>query len=167
MFLQQIDNQVLIFDHYFSRRKWQLWGIRKNLQHLTRRIVRNILGVTSHKTQMLTDNKKTTSLRVSEEIEGRVTKKLSQEFRRTESCFLAALSRLDNSIMNPLIKGHSWTAPETSRNNYGTNQGTNEFDSQSDLHLEASISQSQTKSGPEDDHDRNTASFWPIAMKTL
>ena len=31
---------------------------------------------------------------VSEEKEGRVTKKLSQEFSRTESCILGALSRL-------------------------------------------------------------------------
>ena len=32
---------------------------------------------------------------VSEDIEGRVTKKLSQEFCRTESRFLGALSKLD------------------------------------------------------------------------
>ena len=34
---------------------------------------------------------------VSEEIEGRVTKKLSQEFRRTENRILGAISRLDAS----------------------------------------------------------------------
>ena len=33
---------------------------------------------------------------VSEEIEGKVTKKLSQEFSRTESRILGALSRLDD-----------------------------------------------------------------------
>ena len=32
---------------------------------------------------------------VFEEVEGRVTKKLSQEFSRTESRFLGALSKLD------------------------------------------------------------------------
>ena len=32
---------------------------------------------------------------VSEEIEGRVTKKLSEEFSKTESCILGALSKLD------------------------------------------------------------------------
>ena len=66
---------------------------------------------------------------VSEEIEGRVTKKLSQEFSRTGNRILGALYRLDDSLMNPLIHGHSGTAPETSRNAYGTNQGTNQDDS--------------------------------------
>ena len=75
---------------------------------------------------------------VSEEIEGRVTKKLSQEFNRTENRILGALSRLDDFLMNPLNQGHSGTAPETSRNVYGPNQGTNEDDSQSDSHPEAS-----------------------------
>ena len=53
---------------------------------------------------------------VSEEIEGRVTKKLSQEFSRTENSILSALARLDDFLMNPLIQGHSGTTPETSRN---------------------------------------------------
>ena len=66
---------------------------------------------------------------VSEEIEGKVTKKLSQEFSRTENCILGALARLDDFLMNPLIQGHSGTAPETSRNVFSINQGTNEDDS--------------------------------------
>ena len=53
---------------------------------------------------------------VSKEIEGRVTKKLSQDFSRTENRILGALARLDDFLMNPLIQGHSGTAPETSRN---------------------------------------------------
>ena len=61
---------------------------------------------------------------VQEEIEERVTKTLSQEFSRTENRILGALSRLDDFLMNPLIQGHSGTAPESSRNAYGTNQGT-------------------------------------------
>ena len=40
---------------------------------------------------------------VSEEIEGRVTKKLSKEFSRTENCVLGALSRLDEFLLNPQI----------------------------------------------------------------
>ena len=92
---------------------------------------------------------------VSEEIEGRVRKKLFQEFSRTESRILDALSRLDDFLMNPLIQGHSGTAPETSRNAFGTNQGKNEEDSQSDPHPKAGIFRSQTtqNSYPEDDHD--------------
>ena len=38
---------------------------------------------------------------VSEELDGRVTKKLSQEFSRTESWILGALSRLDEFLVNP------------------------------------------------------------------
>ena len=40
---------------------------------------------------------------VSEEIEGKVTKKLSQEFIKTENRILGALARLDDFLMNPLI----------------------------------------------------------------
>ena len=92
---------------------------------------------------------------VSEGIEGRVTKKLSQEFSRTENRTLGALARLDDFLMNPLIPGHSGTAPETSRNVFSTSQGTNEDDFQSDLHPEAGIFHNRTtqSSGPEDRHD--------------
>ena len=44
---------------------------------------------------------------VSEEIEGRVTKRLSKEFSRTENRILGALARLDDFLMNPLLQGHS------------------------------------------------------------
>ena len=92
---------------------------------------------------------------VSEEVEGKVTKKLSQEFNRTENRILGALLRLDDFLMNLLFQGHSGTAPETSRNAYGTNQGKNEDDSQSDPHPEAGTFQSQTtrNSSPEEGHD--------------
>ena len=76
---------------------------------------------------------------VSEEIEGRVTKKLSQEFSRTETRILGALPRLDDFLMNPLFQGHSGTTPETSRNVFSINQGTKEDDSQSDPHPEAGL----------------------------
>ena len=76
---------------------------------------------------------------VSQEIEGRVTKKLSQEFSRTENRILGALARLDDFLMNPLLQGHPGTTPETSRNVYSINQGTNEDDSQSDPHPEAGL----------------------------
>ena len=95
---------------------------------------------------------------ISEEIEGRVTKKLSQEFSRTENRILGALARLDDFLMNPLIQGHSGTAPATSRNAFGTNRGTDEDDSQSDPHPEAGIFCSQTaqNSDPEVGHDMVT-----------
>ena len=107
---------------------------------------------------MYPDLKRTTLLKYTEEIEGRVTKKLSQEFSRTKSRILGTLSRLDEFILNPLVQGYSGTTPETSRNTLGTNQGTNEDDSQCDPHPQVGIFQSQnTRSfGPDDDCDNKT-----------
>ena len=73
---------------------------------------------------------------VSEEIEGRVSKKLSQEFSRTESRILGAMSKLDEFLLNQQIRTHSDTVPGTFRNTNVENQGTNEDDSQSDPHPE-------------------------------
>ena len=81
---------------------------------------------------------------VSEEIEGRVTKKLSQELSRTESRILGALSKLDEFLLNQQIRTHSETVPGTFRNTNVENQGTNEDDSQSDPHPEAGIFRGQT-----------------------
>ena len=53
---------------------------------------------------------------VSKEIEGRVTKKLSQEFSSTESRILGTLSKLDEFLFNPQIRTDSGTVPETFRN---------------------------------------------------
>ena len=94
---------------------------------------------------------------VSEEIEGRVAKKLSQEFSRTESRILGALSKLDEFLLNPQIRTHSGTVPGTFRNTNVENQETNEDDSQSDIHPEAGIFRSQTtqNSSPEVGHGTN------------
>ena len=55
---------------------------------------------------------------ISEEIEGRVTKKLSHEYiRRTESCILGGLYKLDEFIPNPQTRTLSATVRRTSRNN--------------------------------------------------
>ena len=53
---------------------------------------------------------------VSEEIEGRVTKKLSKELSKTESRILGALSKLDEFLRNPQVRTCSVTAHGTSRN---------------------------------------------------
>ena len=92
---------------------------------------------------------------VSEEIKGRVTMKLSQEFSEMERRILGALYRLDEFLLNPLIQGHAGSALETSRKAYGINQWTNEDDFQSDLHPKAGVSQSQStqNSGPDDGYD--------------
>ena len=95
---------------------------------------------------------------VSEEIEGRVTKRLSKEFSRTENRILGALPRLDDFLTNPLLQGHSGTTPEPSRNEISVSQGRNEDDSQNDPHPEAGLFHGQMtqNSGPEDDHDMVT-----------
>ena len=81
---------------------------------------------------------------VSEEIEGRVTKKLSQKFSRTESRILAALSKLNEFLLNQHIETHSRTVPGTFRNTNVENQGMNEDASQSDPHPEAGIFRGRT-----------------------
>ena len=93
--------------------------------------------------------------KVFEEIEGRVTKKLSQEYSRTESSILGALSKLDEFLLNQQIRTHSGTVPETFRNTNVDNQGTSKDDSQSDPHPEARVSQSQITQvfGPYDGYD--------------
>ena len=59
---------------------------------------------------------------VSEESEGRITEKLSQEFSRTESRILGALCKLDEFLLNPQIRTYSVAVPVTSRNNKPENQ---------------------------------------------
>ena len=76
---------------------------------------------------------------VSEEIEGRVTKRLPKEFSRTENRILGALARLDDFRMNPILPGRSGTTPEPSRNALNTSHGTNEDDSQNDPRPEAGL----------------------------
>ena len=62
---------------------------------------------------------------VSEEIEGRVTKKLSKEFNKTESRILGALSKLDEFLLNPqvrtcsVVQGASGSANSENREIHG------------------------------------------------
>ena len=97
---------------------------------------------------------------VSEEIEGRVTKKLSQEFSRTESRILGTLSKLDEFLLNQQIRTHSGTVPGTFRNTNVENQGTNEDGSQSDPHPEVGPSVCQSRHSIDSDtgeaHDTMT-----------
>ena len=153
-------------DHYFYRRKWPFWNKRKLAalkrenceEHLRSNLAQNSNAPRSQEDYIA---------QVSEEIEDKVTKKLSQEFSRTESRISGGLFPLDDFILNPLFQGHSGTAPETSRNAYYTNQRSNKDDSQSDPHSEARISQSQTtqNSGPEDDHDNSSTSWGSFLQK--
>ena len=86
---------------------------------------------------------------VSEKIEGRVTKKLSQDFSRTESRILGALSKLDE--LEPTDMDALWNRSGNIPKQNVESQGTNEDDSQSDPHPEAGIFHSQRTQnfGPE------------------
>ena len=92
-----------------------------------------------------------------EEIEGRVTKKLSQEFRETESRILGALSILDEFLLRPQAQFHPGPIPETFRNSSKENQGTNEDRSQNDPLPEVGVclSQSSLELSPDETSDRN------------
>ena len=101
---------------------------------------------------------------ISEKIEGRVTKRLSKEFSRTENRILGALARLDDFLMKPLLPGYSGTTAEPSRKALNTSQRTNENDSQNDLRPEAGLFHSQMTQnpGPEDGHDMVTGATQQI-----
>ena len=60
--------------------------------------------------------------RVSEKIEGSVTKKLSKKFSRTELRILGALSKLDEVLPNPQVRTCSVSVPGISRNNDSENR---------------------------------------------
>ena len=108
---------------------------------------------------------------VSEEIEGRVTKRLSKEFSRTENRILGALARLDDFLMNPLLPGHSRTTPEPTWNASHNNQGKKEDGSQNDPHPEAGPFHGQTTRNVSlEDHDRKHSftcvlNYWLSLMK--
>ena len=59
---------------------------------------------------------------VSEEIKGRVTKKLSTEFSKTESRILGAISKLDEFFLNPQFR--TCCVAGTSGNNNSENRET-------------------------------------------
>ena len=59
---------------------------------------------------------------VTEEIEGRVPKKLSKEFNKTESRILGALSKLDEFLLNTQVRTCSVAVQGSSRNTYLENR---------------------------------------------
>ena len=61
---------------------------------------------------------------VSEEIEGRVTKKLSKEFSKRESRNLGALSKLDEFLLNPQVRTCSVAVQGTFGNTNSENRET-------------------------------------------
>ena len=83
-------------------------------------------GSRSSRTQNVLDPELTQDYisQVSEEIEGRVTKKHSKEFSKTKSRSLGALSKLDEFLLNPQVRTCSVAVPRTSRNTNWENRET-------------------------------------------
>ena len=77
---------------------------------------------------------------IFEEIENRVTEKLSPEFSRSESRILGALFKLDEVLLNLQLRTHSGTFPGTSRNTDIENQEPNGVRSLADHHPEVASS---------------------------
>ena len=97
---------------------------------------------------------------VSEEIEGRVAEKLSQEFHRTESRIFGALSKLDNFLLNPQVRTFSGTFPGTFRNADVENQEPSGDHSQKDPHPEVEFSACRTRSRTDSEPDETSRSSW-------
>ena len=128
---------------------------KRKLAAVTTETQEEHLGIGQSRNTSVPRNNEEHITQVSEEIEGRVTKKLFQEFSRIESRILGALSKLDESLLNPQIRTHSGTVPGIFGNTNIENQGPNEDDSQGDSYPETGIFCNQTthKSGPEVGHD--------------
>ena len=61
---------------------------------------------------------------IFEEMGGRVIKKLSKKFSKTESRILSGLSKLDELLLNPQVRTCSVAVPGSSRNNNSENRET-------------------------------------------
>ena len=115
----------------FSLNHWQDFPSRsmatlRNERKLAAVSRETLEGSRSSRGQNVLDPELTQSYisQVSEEIEGRVTKKLSKEFNKTESRILGASSRLDEFLPNPQVRIYSVAVQGTSRN---TNSGNREI----------------------------------------
>ena len=96
---------------------------------------------------------------VSDENEGKDSQNLSQEFSRTESPILGALSKLDEFLLSPQVKTQSGTVPGTSRNTDMENQEPNGDRSQNDLHPEVGSSAYRSHHSVEIDPGEPSSSY--------
>ena len=102
IFLSRKDNEILISEDTFPEEM----AILRNKKKLA---ALNKYNCEEHPRNNLAQNSKVPRsqedyiTQVSEEIEERVTKKLSEEISGTENRILGALARLDGFFMNPLI----------------------------------------------------------------
>ena len=93
---------------------------------------------------------------VSEEIECKFTKNLSQEFSRTKSRISGALSKLDKFFLNPHLPTLSGTIPGTSRRNSVENREPAGGRSHNDPHPEVVFSASQSSNSIDSDQEETS-----------
>ena len=102
---------------------------------------------------------------VSEEIEDRVTKKLSQEFSWTESRILGALSTLDEFLLSPQVRTCSGNLLGTSRNKDSEKREPTGDRSLNDSYSEVEFSLRQVSNSA--DSDREETSHSGLKLKTV
>ena len=90
---------------------------------------------------------------VLEEIEERVTQKLSQGFSRTDLRTLGALTKLDEKLLNQQVCNCSGTVPETSRDNNSGNREPTGDRSPNDPYAEVEFSVRPASSSVESDRE--------------
>ena len=118
---KQIVNSVFTTDRIFSLSRRATLGNKRKLAIVSRKTPENTNNTQSRNT-IDPEMAQEYFSQVSEENEGRGTKKLSKEFSRTESRILGALSKLDVFILNPQFRTCSVAVPGTSRNSYSENR---------------------------------------------
>ena len=108
----------------FNLHNWQSFSLRNMATSRNKRKRATVSRETSEKTRnSQSKNKLDPGMaqqyisQVSEEIDGRVTKKLSKEHSRMDSRILGASSKLDEFLLNPQVWTCFVAVPGTSRNN--------------------------------------------------
>ena len=149
--IEQIEIVVLKLKNHFSFHSWQTFSLR--IMATLRRARR--LAAVSRETPEITRYSQSPNTvnpgiaeeyitPVSAELEGRVTKNFSQEFRRTECRILGALSKPDKNLLDPLVRTRSRTVPGMFRNSNVENQEPHENRSQEGFHREVGPSVNQS-----------------------
>ena len=114
------------------RKKWKLAAVSRETQEYPRSSQSQYSSA-----PVITEEYKG---QVFEEIEWKITKKLSQEFSRTDSRILGALAKLDGILLNPQVRTFSGTVPGTFQNVNVENQELSGDRSQNDPRPEVEFS---------------------------
>ena len=130
------------------RNKRTLGAVSREMQEITRNSHSQNTSVPGITEKYITQ--------VFEEIKGRVTKKLSQEFSTTESRISGALPKLDEFLLNPLTRTLSGSVPGTSQNIDLENREPTGDISQSDPRPKAELSTRHTSNSVDSDPEETS-----------